>query len=410
MRGPKPVKSASRCPYSGRCGGCTLIDVPYAEQAESKQRRVEELIGSFGPVEPVIRMKNPDRYRNKVTSVFGYDYRRRRVCGVYRAYSHEIIPVTDCLLENRRAEAVIRTIEELAPSFKITNYNEDEGTGILRYVQVRTARATGEVMLTIVTSGPIIPSRENFLRVLRQKHPEITTIVQNINDRTDSLVLAGREKVLFGPGYIIDEINGKKFRISSRAFYQVNPIQTAKLYNIAVDMAGLSGRERVIDAYCGIGTIGILASDKAAEVLGIELSPEAVRDAEENARLNNAGNVHFIEGDATELLAGMAEDYREAEEDEEVRMMQGKEGKSAEKPDVVFLDPPRAGATEEFLDALVCLQPAKVVYISCNPETLARDLDYLLKRGYEFRKAVPVDMFPYTRHIETIVLLQKLNS
>ena len=352
-----------------------MIDVPYAEQAEQKQQLVEELIGEFGRVDPIIRMKNPDHYRNKVTSVFAPDKKGKPVCGIYKAGTHEVVPVKSCLLEDLRADRIIQTIFDLAESFKIRVYDEDRRTGLLRYVQVRTAHGTKQVMVTLVTADSVFPPAKK----------EITTVVQNINDKQTTMVLGDKEKVLFGPGYIEDVLCKKRFRISSRSFYQVNSLQTEKLYNIALDYAGFSGKERILDAYCGIGTIGIIASDRCKEVLSVELNAEAVKDAKINAKLNGADNVEVYKNDAGRFMEDMAA--------------------KKEKLDILFMDPPRSGASEEFLSAALQLSPAKIVYVSCEPTTLARDLAVLTEGGYEMKKAVPVDMFPYTEGVETVCLL-----
>ena len=380
----------SRCPVSKKCGGCTMIDVPYAEQVERKQQLVEELIGNFGRVDPIIRMKNPDHYRNKVTSVFAPDKKGKPVCGIYKAGTHDVVPVKACLLEDLRADRIIQTVFALMESFKIRVYDEDRKTGFLRYVQVRTARSTKQVMVTLVTAESAFPVGKKFVNALLKRHPEITTVVQNINDKQTTMVLGDREKVLFGPGYIEDVLCKKRFRISSRSFYQVNSIQTEKLYNIALDYAGFSGKERILDAYCGIGTIGIIASDRCKEVLSVELNPEAVKDAKVNAKLNEAKNVEVFRNDAGRFMRDMAA--------------------KKEKLDILFMDPPRSGASEEFLMAALELKPAKVVYVSCEPTTLARDLAILTEGGYEMKKAVPVDMFPYVEGVETVCLLSKLSE
>ena len=383
------TKKKSRCPVSGKCGGCSMIDTPYEEQLRRKQDFAEECLAEFGRVEPMIRMKNPDHYRNKVNAAFGYDRRGKAVCGVYRERTHEIVPVKECLLEGKAADRIVQTVYSLLPSFKIRPYDEDRGTGLLRHVQVRTARTTGQIMVTLVCASPVFPSRNNFVKELRRLHPEITTIVMNINERDTSVVLGNREVVLFGKGYIEDVLCGKRFRISSRSFYQINSIQTEKLYNIAIDCAGLSGKERVLDVYCGIGTIGIIASDKCREVLCTEINADAVRDAGINAAANDASNVRVYESDAGEFMEQLAE--------------------AGEQVDVLFMDPPRAGADEKFLESTCRLMPKKIVYISCNPVTLSENLDYLTSHGYSVRKMVPVDMFPYTEHIETVVQLSKGN-
>ena len=379
-------KKKSACPYSSKCGGCTMIDLPMEQQLLKKKTRVEECIGAFGPVEPVIRMKNPYRYRNKVTSIFGLDRKGHPVCGVYRARSREIVPVKDCLIENKRADEIVQDIYGLLASFKLRVYDPVTGLGIVKAVQIRSAHVTGELLVTIVTAGPVFPSRNNFTKALLKLHPEITSVVQNIKDNDSSMILGTREKVLYGKGYITDELCGKKFRISSRSFYQVNSVQTEKLYNIAIDAAGLTGKERILDAYCGIGTIGICAADRAKEVLSVELNSDAAQDADANVRLNGLSNVTVYAEDAGRFMQEMAEQKTPL--------------------DVLFMDPPRSGSTEEFLEAAIMLQPGKIVYISCNPETLGRDLKILTEGGYRMKKAVPVDMFPFVEDVETIVLLE----
>ena len=365
-----------------------MIDLPMEQQLLKKKTWVEECIGAFGPVEPVIRMKNPYRYRNKVTSIFGLDRKGHPVCGVYRARSREIVPVKDCLIENKRADEIVQDIYGLLASFKLRVYDPVTGLGVVKAVQIRSAHVTGELLVTIVTAGPVFPSRNNFTKALLKLHPEITSVVQNIKDNDSSMILGTREKVLYGKGYIIDELCGKKFRISSRSFYQVNSVQTEKLYNIAIDAAGLTGKERILDAYCGIGTIGICAADRAKEVLSVELNPDAAQDADANVRLNELSNVTVYAEDAGRFMQEMAEQKAPL--------------------DVLFMDPPRSGSTEEFLEAALTLWPGKIVYISCNPETLGRDLEILTKGGYLMKKAVPVDMFPFVEDVEIIVLLERM--
>ena len=379
------TRAKTRCKYSGRCGGCAMIDLPMDEQIKRKQEMVQECIGAYGPVEPVIRMKNPDRYRNKVTSVFALDNKRRPACGVYRMGTHELIPVQNCLLENKRADAVVRMIFSMLPRYGLKVYDEDTGFGLVRAVQVRSAHGGRNLMVTIVTSSARFPKAQYFVEELTKAFPEIVTVVQNINERSTSMILGEREKVLFGDGYVEDTLLGKRFRISSRSFYQVNPVQTEKLYNIAIDCAGLTGKELVLDAYCGIGTIGICASEKCREVMAVEINGDAVRCAAVNAKLNGADNVSVYEDDAGRFMEKLADD--------------------GTAPDVVFLDPPRSGATQQFLDAIIRLMPQKIVYISCNPVTLGENLSVLTQSGYRMKKAVPVDMFPYTGHIETVCLL-----
>ena len=245
-------------------------------------------------------------------------------------------------------------------------------------------------MVVLVLSSPVMPSKNNFVKALLKLHPEITTIVVNVNNRNTSMVLGDKEQVIYGRGYIEDVLCGKTFRISPKSFYQVNPVQTEKLYRKAVEYAGLTGKETVVDAYCGTGTIGIIAADSAGKVIGVELNPDAVRDARSNAKRNGADNIEFYQNDAGRFLVGMAE-----------------QGAGA---DVVMLDPPRSGSSEEFLSSVVRLGPGRVVYISCNPETLVRDLKYLTKRGYRVEKCGAVDMFPFTDKCEAVCLLTKKNE
>ena len=376
----------SLCTVSTRCGGCQLLKYSYEKQLTLKQKSVEQLIGKYVKPDWIIGMENPYHYRNKVHAVLDVN-RGKIVSGVYEAGTHYVVPVKHCLIENEAADRIIQTIVSLMPSFKIRAYSEDTGYGYLRHILVRVGHSTGQVMVVLVTADTIFPSKNNFIRVLRERHPEITTVVLNVNNKNTSMVLGDREMVLYGRGYIEDELCGKRFIISSKSFYQVNSVQTEVLYQKAIEFAGLTGRERVIDAYCGIGTIGISAADKAGEVIGVELNPDAVRDAVKNAKLNSIKNISFYKNDASEFMQGMAAE--------------------GEKADVVIMDPPRSGSDERFMDAVAKLAPEKVIYISCSPETLARDLEYFSKIGYKAVKAVPVDMFPMTVHTECIVKLCK---
>jgi 23S rRNA (uracil1939-C5)-methyltransferase len=295
------------------------------------------------------------------------------------------------MIEDRKSDEIIVTIRQLLKSFHITPYNEYKGYGLLRHVLVKRGFGTGEVMVVLVTTSPIFPAKNRFVQALRNRHPEITTVVQNINPGFTSMVLGDREKPLFGNGYIEDVLCGLKFRISAKSFYQVNPVQTEVLYGKAVEFAGLTGREQVIDAYCGIGTIGLIASNRSGTIIAVEQNPDAIRDAGANAKLNAIGNIKFYQDDAGAFLMRMAEEKQEA--------------------DVVFMDPPRAGSDENFLTALLELSPKRIVYISCNPETLQRDLKFLTRRKeYFVSKIQPVDMFPFTKHVETVVLIQRKNT
>lgn len=359
----------------------------YSEQLKKKENYVAGLLKPYVKLSGITGMDDPYYYRNKVTAAFGRDRQNNPISGIYEEKTHKIVPIDACLIEDSKADEIIGTIRGMLKSFKIKVYDEDTRYGLLRHVLVRVGKHSGEVMVVLVTASPVFPSKQNFCRALREKHPEITTIVQNINDRTDSLVLGERENVLYGKGYIVDTLCGKSFRISARSFYQINTIQTEVLYSKAVDYAGLTGKETVLDAYCGIGTIGIVAAKKAGFVYGVELNKDAVRDAKINASKNNIENIKFFAADAGKFMEQVAKD--------------------GSKLDVVFMDPPRAGSSEQFLRSLLVLKPKKVVYVSCGPDTLARDLKILTKGGYKVEKAECVDMFPHaaTEHVETVCLL-----
>ena len=374
-----------KCPLYKKCGGCQLQNLSYAEQLGFKQRKTERLLGEFGRVEPIIGMDEPYHYRNKVQAAFATARNGKIISGVYQSGTHSIVCVDSCLTEDRKADEIIVSVRNMLRSFKIQPYDERSGNGTLRHVLVKRGFKTNQIMVVLVTAGPIFPAKNNFVKALRKEHPDITTIVHNINPYQTSLVLGERENVLYGTGKIEDELCGLTFRISPRSFYQINPVQTEVLYNTAMEYADMSGREKVIDAYCGIGTIGLVASKRAGEVIGVELNRDAVHDAISNAKRNGIKNVRFFCDDAGEFMLGMARD--------------------GEKADIVFMDPPRAGSDECFLSSLVTLAPKKIVYISCNPETQQRDLRFLTKRGYKVEKIQPVDMFPHTNHVETVVQL-----
>ena len=379
------MATIEKCPYSNRCGGCDYQGVPYEEQLAIKQKTVRTLLGGFGKVEPILAAEHPEYYRNKVHGVFGRDRKGNVYTGIYEENSHRIVPVRGCMIEDQKATAILQTLSEMARQFKIHIYDEDRGTGLLRHALIRTAASTGEIMVVLVITDPIFPSKNNFVKELRRRHPEVTTVVLNINDRPTSMVLGERNIVLYGKGFIEDVLCGLRFRLSPSAFYQVNSEQTAVLYKQAIDAAALTGTERVIDAYGGIGTIGLCAAKGALEVIGVELNRDAVRDAVANARRNEIKNARFVCADAGDFMVNMAA-----------------EGETA---DVVILDPPRSGSTAAFIESVNKLRPAKVVYVSCDPNTLKRDLELFKKSGWKIRRIQPVDMFPYTKHVETVVTM-----
>lgn len=383
----KKTAKGNGCELYKKCGGCQLLNMDYDEQLSFKQVKTIRLLGRFCHVDEIIGMENPYHYRNKVQAAFGTTRGGKIISGVYQSSTHNIVSVDSCKLEDKKADEIIVSIRKMLPEFKLTAYNEDNGKGFLRHVLVKRGFSTGEIMVVLVTGTNIFPSKADFVKALLKKHPEVTTIIWNINDKKTSLVLGDKQTVLYGNGYIEDILCGKRFRISAKSFYQINPVQTEKLYGTAIDFARLTGKERVFDAYCGIGTIGLVASDKAKEVIGVELNPDAVKDAKINAKLNKCENISFYCDDAGKFMVAMA--------------------REKEKVDVLFMDPPRAGSDLPFLKSVATLQPKKVVYISCNVETQARDIAFLCKNGYKVKKIQPVDMFPHTNHVECVALLER---
>lgn len=373
------------CPYYKKCGGCQLQNMTYDEQLSFKQAKVIRLLGKFCHVDEIIGMEHPYNYRNKVQAAFGTTKSGKTVAGVYQSSSHNIVDVRNCMLEDNKADEIIGSIRKLIKQYNILPYNEHINKGFLRHVLVKRGFQTNEIMVVLVAVSPIFRSKNEFVKSLLQLHPDITTIILNVNNKFTSLVLGDTQKVLYGDGYITDSLCGCKFRISAKSFYQINPVQTEKLYSLAMEYASLNGNEIVLDAYCGIGTIGLVAAENAKNVIGVEINKDAVHDAITNARINNIKNIYFYNKDAGEFMLDMAKEKAHV--------------------DVVFMDPPRAGSDKNFLTSVIALQPKRIVYISCNPETQARDLLYLVKNGYRVKKITPVDMFPHTNHVETVVSL-----
>lgn len=369
--------------YEKKCGGCPLLALPYREQLAKKQVRLQELLGGFAPVKAVQGMAEPLHYRNKAIASFATQ-RGKLVCGLYAEGTHRVLPGADCLLQEEILNKTLAAVLDAARACRWTAYDEDRGTGLLRHTVLRSS-CSGKVLVTLVTPGPDLPGSKNFCTALRKKAPWVVSIVQNINPTRSSAVLGSREKTLYGPGFVLDTLCGTQFAISSRSFYQVNRTQTEVLYKKALELAKLTGRETVIDAYCGIGTIGLCAAPLAKQVIGVERNPAAVKDAAANARRNKITNARFVCADATEWMAAAA-------------------GEGLH-PDVVFLDPPRAGSTPECIAAVNKMKPRRVVYVSCDPETLARDVAAFTRLGWRAAKFCPVDLFPQTKHVETVVLL-----
>lgn len=373
------------CPIYKKCGGCQL-DVTYRQQLSYKQRTVIKMLGRYCRVAPIIGMENPLHYRTKVSVAFGFS-RGQVISGIWQSSGAKIAKTDFCALEDERAERIIAAIKKLLPTFKLKTYDEVTKSGFLRFVTIRIGKQTGEILVALGTGSGVFPAVKNFVQALVKACPEITTITRNISCDRLNLLLGKDETVLYGDGFISDRLCGYTFKISARSFFQVNPTQTEKLYSTAVDFADLSGEETIIDAYCGVGTIGIIASAKAKSVIAAEQNADAAKNAAENAALNGVKNYQVVNADAGKFMEEMA--------------------KTGESADVVFTDPPRQGCSKQFLKSLLTLAPKRIVYVSCNPETLARDLYFLTKNGYKAEKIQPVDMFPYTKHIECVVLLER---
>jgi len=382
MRDNKP------CPLAGKCGGCQLQDLRYSEQLDEKMDFCERTLDYWAPVAPILGMENPVHYRNKAQAVFGMQ--RGIVSGIYRKGTHYIVPVRDCMLEDSDADKIFQTVRKLMRKFAIMPYNEDMHDGVIRHVLVRKAVATGQILVVIVIGSSELRNKHQFASLIRQMHPNVETVLLNVNGEHTSMVLGdGPDQILIGKGYIEDVLCGLRFRISAKSFYQVNHSQAEVMYEVAMKMAQLKPTDVVLDAYCGTGTIGLVAASRGIEkLIGIEINPSAVEDARVNAQLNEIENAEFIEADASSYCKQMAKDKK--------------------KVNVLFMDPPRSGSDERFLSSAIKMGPDRIVYISCNIETLDRDLRYLTRFGeYEVIGFQPVDMFPYTTHVETIALLQK---
>lgn len=382
------IRSSRVCKYSAKCGGCDYIEKQYEFSLGMKMSEAKLLLSKFKKTHPIIGMDTPFYYRNKVSAAVGYE-KGRIIAGIYERKSHRIIDIEDCKIEDSGASKILISLKKLFTSFKMKAYDEDSGYGLIRHVLIRVGKATKQMMVVIVTASPIFPNKNNFVKELRKLHPNIDTIVQNINQRGDSMVLGDRDVTLFGKGYIEDVLCGLKFRISPSSFYQINAAQTEKLYSYAVEKAKITKDMTVLDTYCGIGTIGMIAAKHAKEVIGVEVNKAAVKDARVNAKVNEIANIRFFEQDATEFMLNLAEENA--------------------SPDVVFMDPPRSGSTTKFLTALTKMNPKRIVYVSCNMETLSRDLEEFLKmaKEYQVMEIQPFDCFCFTEHVETVVLLSR---
>lgn len=382
------MESKNKCSVFKYCGGCKYQGVDYSKQLENKYTHVSKLLNRFGKVKPILGMDDPNHYRNKVQVSFGYDDYHRVICGNYVTSTHMIVPVEDCLICDETANEIINSIKRLVIKYKISIFDERALKGCLRHVLIRCS-SNNEYMVVLVTGSLTIHNADLLIKDILKFNPSVTTMVQNINNKHTSMVLGDRNNILYGKGYITDTLCGLNFQISSSSFYQINKRQTEVLYNEAVKAAKLTGQETLIDAYCGTGTIGMIMAKNAKKVIGVELNKEAIKDANKNMRNNKIDNIEFICDDASNFMNRLA--------------------KQKFKVDVVVMDPPRTGSDIKFLKSVVSLKPNRVVYVSCNPETLKRDLDFISKY-YKVNSIQPVDMFPYTEHVETVVSMSLMSK
>ncbi|GGM28981.1 23S rRNA (uracil-C(5))-methyltransferase RlmCD [Paraliobacillus quinghaiensis] len=375
------------CNVYYQCGGCQLQHMSYSMQSEMKRNQVINTLKKIGHIEdvtvhPTIGMDDPWRYRNKVQIPVA-ERNGKLITGFYRKKSHEIIDDMDrCIITSEVNDRMVEAVRSIADRLGIPAYDEKSHRGILRHIMVRTGEATNETMIVIVTRTAELPYKKELIKALHETYPHVKSIVQNINKERTNVILGKETKVLWGEKYIYDKIGDIKFAISGKSFYQVNPTQTKKLYDTALEYANLTGGETVIDAYCGIGTISLFLAQKAKKVYGVEIVPEAISDAKENAKLNNIDNAEFFVGQAEKIMPWWTS--------------QGL------KPDVIVVDPPRKGCDQALLEAMIAMEPKRIVYVSCNPSTLARDLHILENGGYETKQVQPVDMFPQTSHVECV--------
>jgi len=387
-----PHRVEPPCPIYKQCGGCQLQHFDYESQLETKQELVKSHMLRIGhlanvPVLETIGMENPWRYRNKTQVPFGKDEFGRVVAGFYKRRSHEIMDMTSCLIQQDVSDQIINDMKTLCETYGIEPYDEAMSKGALRHVIVRVGFKSGEIMVTLVTRTKKLPAQKEIIDFLTANYPQIKSIAQNVNPKATNVIFGDETQILYGEPYIYDELDGIRFAISPRSFYQVNPIQTETLYAKAVEFAQLTGDEIVFDAYCGIGSITLFLARRAKKVYGVEIVPEAINDARLNATLNGMDNVHFETGKSEEVIPKWLE--------------------SGIVPDVIVVDPPRKGCETSLLDAFIEVAPKRIVYVSCDSSTLARDLKILSEGGYDVEVVQPVDMFPQTTHVECVALLTK---
>lgn len=379
------------CEAFARCGGCAYRHISYESELSGKKQRVQDAFDRIGKldvtVEEIVGSERVDRYRNKAQYPVGIDEKGNLVIGFYSPKSHRICDCTGCILQPEEFSDIVKCIKNWILTTEVTVYNEQTNRGLLRHIYIRKAEKTGEIMVCLVATRPNVPQKEKLLKSLLNENANIKTVLVNVNDKKTNAILGDRCEYIYGDGYITDVLCGKKIRISPLSFYQVNRDQAEKLYQAAKEFANLTGEETLLDLYCGAGTIGLSMSDSVKNLIGVEVVPEAIEDAKFNAELNGTANARFICGDAKYAAKTL--------KDEGVR------------PDVIVLDPPRKGCAPEVIETVVQMNPDRVVYVSCDPATLARDCAKFKDCGYEVKKAKAFDLFPRTVHVETVCLLSR---
>lgn len=389
---PSAERISDGCCYQNECGGCSFQHINYEYEIRKKEEYLNQLFQPFHLKQSITVLPMYDylHYRNKCQMTYKLSKTKRVVCGFYEEHSHNLITVSDCMLQSTRANQIIKEVNRILTKHKIMPYDEKTRSGVLRHIYVRYGFNSKEAMLVFVTNGEVFPGRNNVIKDLDKEKFGIKTIVQNYNSRDTSVVLGEREKILYGPGYIYEYVGEYKFKISSKSFFQINTLGMKKLYDLALEKAEISNTDVVIDAYCGVGTISIFASKFAKKVIGVELNKQAIFDARLNAKLNNITNIDFLADDATNFMTHLA--------------------KVKGQVDVVILDPPRDGATKQFINAIGHLKPKKVIYVSCNPQTLKRDLFLFIENGYTLKSIDAVDMFARTMHVECVALMSRVEE
>ncbi|MBQ4283622.1 MAG: 23S rRNA (uracil(1939)-C(5))-methyltransferase RlmD [Lachnospira sp.] len=412
---PSDKRVEPRCPVARQCGGCQIQQMSYTAQLEYKQKLVGDNLSRIGGLSegtyemcPIIGMEKPYNYRNKAQFPVGTDKNGKIVMGFYAGRTHYIIDNTDCCLGAEINQNILETVRSYMQSNGVSAYDEENHTGLVRHVLIRTGFHTGQIMVCLVLNGKKLPNAESLVAALSAIEG-MASVMINVNKERTNVILGQECLTLWGNPYIEDSICGIMYRISPLSFFQVNPVQTEKLYNKALEFAGLTGKETVWDLYCGIGSISLLMATKAKKVYGVEIVPQAIEDAKDNAVRNGISNAEFFVGKAEEVVPTFYEDIRKklekvGEGSEDAGLLATRESIS---PDVIVVDPPRKGCDEALLETIVKMAPERVVYVSCDPSTLARDLKYLVANGYEVKKVQPVDQFGHTVHVETVCLLSK---